>query len=57
MVYLWPRADADSQEQVTGEWEAYQILETARGQVIADELAKQEPYQQHDTWDEHRGLV
>jgi hypothetical protein len=34
MVYLHPRADADADDQITGEYEAFTILETARDKII-----------------------
>lgn len=55
MAKLRPRAAADSEEQITGEFEAYGILETARQSVIDAELAALEP--KYDTWAEHRGEV
>ena len=34
--YLKPRADADEDEQLTGEFEAYEILQIAIEDIIAD---------------------
>ena len=55
MEYLKPRADADYEEQETGEWEAYSILEDAkRRRLEALEAANDPPW---DTWAEYRGEV
>ena len=55
MEYLKPRAEADSDEQETGEWEAYSILlDAKRRRINALESANEPPY---DTWAEYRGEV
>ena len=43
MEYLKPRADADYEEQLTGEWEAYSILLDAKRRRIAALEAASEP--------------
>lgn len=36
MAYLKPRADADEDEQESGDYEAYAILDTALGEIARD---------------------
>ena len=52
--YLQARADADSDEQVTGEYEASCILWNAYQNIERMYEAHNEP--PWDTWEEYRGL-